>query len=305
MKTTRKILLTALGVLGMLNAQTESQTRPPTNQIEQTRRRLTEKIERVKKVAQQWAASGRDPSAISRTMEQKFKPLMEEGRVADAEAELDRLLEQLERDGRIANPPAVHGEAVSQPVPEEARRQMRHRLDSSFVVFRDKVQEELKLTKEQESKLEQVLPEVMQFFEKINGLTPEEQEKEIRAYRPQAHERLAAVTEATLNEGQRARLRQIELQRDQLFGAGIWKELQITGEQQKQFMALIQENQLKITTAMGDLQKGSNLAEIQSKVLKIRADLERQLEALLTDAQKQQWKEMLGKPMDVADIFDM
>jgi hypothetical protein len=196
-------------------------------------------------------------------------------------------------------------DAVRQPVPEEARREMRHKLDSSFVVFRDKVQEELKLTKEQESKLEQVLPEVMQFFDKIHGLTPEEQEKEIRAYRPQAHERLAAVIEATLNQGQRARLRQIELQRDQLFGAEIWKELQVTGAQQKQFMALIQGTQLKIKAMMGELQTGGNLAEVQSKVLKSRADLEHQLEALLTDAQKQQWKEMLGKPMDVADIFDM
>jgi len=190
-------------------------------------------------------------------------------------------------------------------VPEEARKHMRHKLDSSFVVFRDKVQEELKLTQEQKEKLEEVLPDAMQFFERIKGLKPEEQEKELRAYRPKAHERLAGVLQETLNEGQRVRLRQIELQRDQLFEGEIWKELQITDEQQKQFMALIQQTQKKIKALMEEIQQGGNPVEIQPKVLKSRADLEGQLEALLTDAQKKQWKEMLGKPMDLADIFDM
>jgi hypothetical protein len=293
---------TADSILKLMGANTQSSASPangnagPPADPDEVRRRLTGKVERVQEFAQEWAASGRDPSTIAQTMNEKFKPLIKAGRVTEAEAVVDRLLEQLGEDGRSAGAP---------PIPEEARRQMRHKLDSSFVVFRDKVQEELKLTKEQESKLEQVLPEVMQFLEKIKGLTPEDQEKEIRTYRPKAHERLAAVIEETLNEGQRARLRQIELQRDQLFSGEIWKELQVTDEQQRQFVALIQETQLKIKSVMGELQKGGNLAEIQSTVLKSRAVLEQQLEDLLTEAQKKQWKEMLGKPMDVADIFDM
>ena len=62
---------------------------------EVTRKRLTEKVERVKQGAQQWAASGRDPSAIAKTMEEKVKPLLDAGKVIEAEAELDRLLERL------------------------------------------------------------------------------------------------------------------------------------------------------------------------------------------------------------------
>jgi len=60
-----------------------------------TRQRLTEKVERVKQGAQSWAASGRDPSVIARTMEEKVKPLLDSGKVMEAEAELDRLLELL------------------------------------------------------------------------------------------------------------------------------------------------------------------------------------------------------------------
>lgn len=64
------------------------------------RKRLTEKVERVQACAQKWAESGRDPSTILKTMEEKFKPLIEAGKAIQAEAELDRLLEQLKPEGK-------------------------------------------------------------------------------------------------------------------------------------------------------------------------------------------------------------
>jgi hypothetical protein len=67
---------------------------------EVARKRLTEKVERVKEGAQKWADSGRDPSDIIKAMEEKFKPLMEAGKVTEAEAELDRVLKQLTRDAK-------------------------------------------------------------------------------------------------------------------------------------------------------------------------------------------------------------
>jgi Spy/CpxP family protein refolding chaperone len=68
-------------------------------QLEQAlRKRLTEKVERVQEGAQKWAASGRDPKAIARALEEKFKPLMDAGKPLEAEAELDRLLEQLQQN---------------------------------------------------------------------------------------------------------------------------------------------------------------------------------------------------------------
>jgi Spy/CpxP family protein refolding chaperone len=63
--------------------------------MEEARKRLSEKIERIKEGAHKWAESGRDPSVIAQAMEEKFKPLMDAGRIVEAEAELDRLLEQL------------------------------------------------------------------------------------------------------------------------------------------------------------------------------------------------------------------
>ena len=44
--------------------------------------------------------------------------------------------------------------------------------------------------------------------------------------------------------------------------------------------------------------KGGNPQEIGPK---IRKEQEDRIEAFLTDAQKKQWKEMLGKPLDLGD----
>lgn len=68
--------------------------------VEATRQRLNDKLERVKENVQKWSASGRDPSAIAKSMEEKFKPLIEAGKPKEAEAELDRILEQLNQDAK-------------------------------------------------------------------------------------------------------------------------------------------------------------------------------------------------------------
>ena len=50
---------------------------------------------------------------------------------------------------------------------------------------------------------------------------------------------------------------------------------------------------------MQRLKRGVGLEEIRPKAMKIRKEHEGKIEALLTDAQKKQWKEMLGKPFDL------
>lgn len=63
-------------------------------------KRLSERVEQVKAGAQKWVASGRDPSGIAKAMDEKVKPLIDAGKVIEAEAELDRLLEQLKTDAK-------------------------------------------------------------------------------------------------------------------------------------------------------------------------------------------------------------
>ena len=64
-------------------------------------------------------------------------------------------------------------------------------------------------------------------------------------------------------------------------------------------MAVVQDMQKKVGPLIKEAQSGGNPEEIRPKVMKIRKEHEGKIEALLTDAQKKQWKEMLGKPLNL------
>ena len=192
--------------------------------------------------------------------------------------------------------------------PRAGAKEIAHNLQGPFLVFRDAVQEELKLTAEQKEKVEEQLreqlPDIMQFFQSLDGVKGEEREKKLQAFRQKAQEKLTAVLKATLKEDQSKRLHQLGLQQEGAFalfhgGPEIAKDLKITDEQRKQFMAVVQDMQKKIAPLIKEAQSGGDPQEIRPKAMKIRKEHEGKIEALLTDAQKKQWKEMLGKPLDL------
>ncbi len=259
--------------------------------------RLPPKIRRIQKElpARLEKTGNKEAAALMQKLQEHYKAKNFE----EVEKSADAILKLM----------GVSAPAAVQDIPEEARKKLRHELGGSFLVTRGKVQEELKLTKEQKEQLEQhlreLIPDLLQSLKKIEGLKPEERKKEFGAYRQKANEKLAAVLKETLNEGQRSCLRELVLQQEGLFGDGeTWKDLQVTDEQRKQFMAEIQQTQKKIAPLMEEAQTGGKPDEIRPKVMKLREDLQGKLEALLTDAQKKQWKEMLGKPVDLSLLFD-
>jgi hypothetical protein len=193
-------------------------------------------------------------------------------------------------------------------VPEEARRQITEALGPLFLVFRHKVQGELKLSDGQKKKLEKRLQDTvldaMRFFEKLGDKKPEEREKELRPYRERAQENLTAFLEGLLQEEQSKRLRQVMLQREGLFALGnaeVMKELDFTDKQRRQFVEVVQEMQKKVEPLLKEAQKGGRPEEIRRKVMKARKEHEGRIKDLLSDAQKKRWKEMLGKPLDLGD----
>jgi hypothetical protein len=216
------------------------------------------------------------------------------------------------RFGMIGEPvgPGQVAEAPDGPnpeAPEEAVRQITQMLGPSFLVFRDKVQKELKLSKEQARKVRKVLPstiqDAMQFFGKLEKLDPEERDKEVASYRRKAHEKLATFLKGTLNGGQLARLRQLELQQEGLFALGqpdVAGELKLTDEQRKQFMAAVGEMQKKIAPLIEKIQSGKGKPEeIAPKIMKIRQGAEARIESILHAKQKKQWQKLLGKAFDL------
>lgn len=80
-----------IAIKNLLTPEQQAQLRT----IEAASKRVTEKVERVKQIAHAWERAGRDTSFIAKTMEDKIRPLVEVGKAMEAEAELDRVLQQL------------------------------------------------------------------------------------------------------------------------------------------------------------------------------------------------------------------
>ncbi len=107
-----------------------------------------------------------------------------------------------------------------------------------------------------------------------------------------------------LQPDQLNRLRQVTLQQEGSFALGqddVRKELKITQEQLKKFMAITQELQRQVEPLVKEAQSGGNPEEIRPKIEQLRKDHAKKLEAVLTDAQKKQWKELLGPPFELGD----
>jgi hypothetical protein len=204
----------------------------------------------------------------------------------------------------------VSARAFAQDVPEETRKEIARNLQGPLIALREDVQEELKLTDDQKAAVEEYLREHIQeygqFFESIHGLDQKEHEKKLQAFRKKSQKELASALKGTLKEDQVKRLRQLELQEAgalALFHGNpeIAKDLKITDDQRKQFMEIVQDMQKRIEPLIKEAGAGGDPEEIRPKVMKIRKEHEDRIVAVLTDEQKRQWKEMIGKPFAIND----
>lgn len=194
--------------------------------------------------------------------------------------------------------------AVGEQIPDEARKQLVEALGGPFLVFRDKVQEELKLSDEQRQKLEEKFPEyvqeTMKVFEKLQDVKPPEREKAMQEHRRKSDEKLTALLKDVLDAAQRDRLFQLQLQRAGAFALlgenEAFLKLKITEAQRKQFMEVVQQMQKRIEPLAKEIESGGRPEEIMPKVMKVRREHESRIEALLTDTQRKQWSKLLGKP---------
>jgi hypothetical protein len=210
------------------------------------------------------------------------------------------------RYGIIGEPVPAEEAGSADQIPDQARKQLVEVLGGAFVVYRDKVLEELKLSEEQKGKLLQTFPdhvqETMKVFEKVKDLKSAEREQEMQEHRQKSDHKLSAFLKDVLDAKQQERLFQLQLQQAGAFALlgqnEAFLKLKITDEQRKRFMEVVQEMQKKIEPLIKEAQSGGDPEEIRPKIMKIRKDHEGKLEALLTDAQKKQWKEMLGTPFD-------
>ncbi len=198
----------------------------------------------------------------------------------------------------------INGGAGAQD--DETRKHLLHELAGPFIAFRATVGEELKLSDTQKQRMRDALPEYLQetrkVLETLGDLKPGEREEAMQAHRRKSGERFAASLKEILTPSQFARLQQLQLQHEGPGALGrpeIRKDLGITQEQLMQFAGVIKEMQEQIEPLIKEAQSGGNPEEIRPRAIKIRKAHEEKIESLMTDSQRERWRAMRGKPVDV------
>jgi hypothetical protein len=201
-------------------------------------------------------------------------------------------------------------QGLRQEFPDETRKQLVEALGGGlFIVLRDKVQEELRLSDPQKEKLLSQVPdyrqETMNVLEKIQDLEPRKRDKEMQEHRKESEEKLSALLKDLLQPRQQDRLFQLQLQQAGHFALlgenEAFKKLKITDDQRKKFRDVVQQMEKRLQALMKEAQSGVKPEEIFPKVVKLRKEHDGKIEALLTEAQKKHWLELLGKPFDLGD----
>jgi len=181
---------------------------------------------------------------------------------------------------------------------DESRKHLLHQLGGPFFVSRDPVQDDLKLSADQRQKLRAKLSDDVQDAAAVEKMKSDEREQAMKSLRQKSSEKLEAFLKENLTADQLKRFQQLKLQYDMpsiMLQPGVGKELNITDEQRQQFMGLMQEMQKQVMPLMKEAKSGGNQQEILAKVTKLRLECQGKIEALLNDAQKKQWAEMIGQ----------
>jgi hypothetical protein len=189
---------------------------------------------------------------------------------------------------------------------EELRKHLLHALGGPFIVYRRNLQAELQLSSDQKQKLQDSLPDYLQkpskIFDRFHNLESGPGEKELESIRPESYRKFWAILREILKPAQFKRLQQLELQHEgpsALFRPEIVKQLDITDDQRRRFMGIVQEMQRNMEPLMQEAHSGGNGEQIRLRAVRLYAEQEQKVESVLDDAQKRQWMEMYGKQFDV------
>jgi Spy/CpxP family protein refolding chaperone len=177
------------------------------------------------------------------------------------------------------------------------------------------VQEELKITDEQKTKIQEIAKESR---EKTEAILPKidfqdkDNIKEAFAKRKEAMEqnkdKLTAIREssekamlAVLDDKQKMRFQQIETQAAGLAAfqkEDVVKALNLTDDQKEKIKVIAEDVTKDVTDLFKEFSK-ENRQENQKKIVQLRKEGMEKAVAVLNDAQKAKWKELTGDPFEV------
>ena len=253
-----------------------------------------DKMHRIQEALPDWEKSGQQATVMP--LIQKLNAFMKKKQFQEADKVADELL--------TVPSAATKSDTATPRTPgtpdEEARAHFLHDLAGPFFVSRDKVQADLKLSDDQKHKLRETMTGYVQETMKVQQLSGAERKQAMNSLRQKSYKQLELFLKEILTPEQLKRFAELKLQYDMpmiMLQPDIVKELNITDEQRQQFMTLIQEMQKVVAPLIQASRSGGNPHEILAKVTKLRLDCQGKIEALLSDAQKTQWKEMTGTPL--------
>jgi len=162
---------------------------------------------------------------------------------------------------------------------------------ASALLERPDVQRELNLTEQQKTQIRQMQEAMRAAWQEMRNLPPQE--------RRQKMEELRQKNDPTkvLNESQKKRLREIELQAmgpTAFLQPEVADELKLTQEQRSRLQGIVmqQMQQLREQFQGGGFGQGQGAQNFQQ----IREQMEKQMLEVLTPAQREKWQQMQGKP---------
>lgn len=210
---------------------------------------------------------------------------------------------------------AAAGEVVvakkdSAPKPESAQLPERPKDDWGYkktlrLVYWPQVQSALKLSDEQKSKLREPWRDerktIGMIFKELYRLSSDERSKKIAEFRDAQRKKITDI----LSSDQRERLWQIGLQYEGFFALArpeVADALQLSDGQRQQIDTIVE----RFDTAHHNLYRRNkgNLAwsELSQKKTELRQQTSQELSSLLSDAQKQQWKSLIGPEVSLDKV---
>lgn len=260
--------------------------------------RLPKKLEKIQSGLEAWVNGKPNRAKQATELMQSLDKQIKATELEEADKTADKIIELL-----ATNPP---DDPSASGLDDESRKHILHELGSPFILSRKAVREALKLSDEQQQKLDTTMTSMAldsrEVIGKLNQKPATEREKVMNAHREQARAKFLPRVKETLNSDQYARFEQLILQHESpgCFGRpDVQKKLDFTQSQRMQLVEAVQEMQKKIEPLIKQAKSGGNPKEILPKVIQFRHDCEEKIVDFLTDEQKKKWIELRGDPVDV------
>jgi hypothetical protein len=207
-----------------------------------------------------------------------------------------------------AGPPSKNGKMPNRSkAAREKPAEPQESINPTVYLMRDPlVQSELHLSGEQKEAVAELAIRVNEPLWRMRDLAPEAGigSDDVKIF----NKLLEPMLEKVLSSAQRERMDQIVLQSQGWAALGrvrIADQLKLASDQREAVARILIDAQEGLKNIRLQASAGKNVPELNRKIARIGSDLQNDLAALLTPAQRSQWDDLRGKPFELAKLKPM